>query len=251
MPKVFKCSAFKGQHQRPTGAKCKYVNSINETEDLNNSLTNSDSSSIRADAQSRDNDIINALQAVSLRLSAIEQRIERTEEKLEAAPAQTGPQSLPEKPLPNVSSNIWSIDQHQDTVIPSIQTLQGSQMIQKQVDERLQQLSQLNEKGTFKSQRGGTDIVWVKKQTPWPQNFILGVPVKIGLIMIALVCFNGCQDLPKLSKKNLTQPQKMPCWNICQTSWMTPKILGGIQPKLVTWYYYAAWKKEKLHGKIP
>ena len=68
MPKVFKCSACKGQHQRPTGTKCKYVNSINETEDLNDSLIDSESSSVRADAQSRDNDIINALQAVSSRL---------------------------------------------------------------------------------------------------------------------------------------------------------------------------------------
>ena len=103
------------------------MNSINETEDLNDSLTNSESSFVRADAQSRDNDIINALQAVSSRLSAIEQRIERTEEKLETAPAQTGPQNLPEKPSPNVSSNTWS----QDTVVPSIQALQGSQLISK------------------------------------------------------------------------------------------------------------------------
>ena len=87
MPKVFKRSACKGQHQRPTGAKCKYVNSISETEDLNYSLTNSEPSSVRADTQSRDNDILTALQAVSPRLSAIEQRIEHTEEKLEAAPA--------------------------------------------------------------------------------------------------------------------------------------------------------------------
>ena len=63
-------------------------------------------------------------------------------------------------------------------MVPLTQAIQGSQLIQKQVDERLQQLSQLNEKGTFKSQRGGIDIVWVKKQTPWPQNFILGTKQK-------------------------------------------------------------------------
>ena len=41
-----------------------------------------------------------------------------------------------------------------------------------------QHLAQLNEKGTFKSQRGGTDTVWVKQQVPWRQNFILGGPNK-------------------------------------------------------------------------
>ena len=138
MPKVFKYSACKGQYQRPTGTKCKYVNSINVTKDLNDSLIDSESSSVTADAQSRDNDIINALQAVSSRLSTIEQRIERTEKKLEAAHAQTGLQNLPEKPSTSASRNIWSMDQHQDTVVPSIQALQGSQLIQKQVDERLQ-----------------------------------------------------------------------------------------------------------------
>ena len=72
MPKVFKCSACKGQHQRRTGAKCKFVNFMQESEELNDSLTASESSSVRANTQSRDNDILTALQAVSSRLSAIE-----------------------------------------------------------------------------------------------------------------------------------------------------------------------------------
>ena len=46
--------------------------------------------------------------------------------------------------------------------------------MQTQVDHRIQQLKDLNEQGKFKSQRGGKDTVWVKKEVPWPQNFILG-----------------------------------------------------------------------------
>ena len=201
MPKVFKCSACKGQHQRPTGAKCKFMNFNQEADELNDSFTNSESSSVRADAQSTNTDILNALQAVSSRLSAIEQRIERTEEKLEAAPAQTGSQDLHGKPQAPASSDTWHKEQHQDTVVPSIQALKGSQLIQKQVDERLQQLSQLNEKGTCKSQRGGTDTVWVKNQTPWPQNFILGGPNKNRVLYDNLTVFQWMSGFAQIIKE--------------------------------------------------
>ena len=77
MPKIFKCSACKGQHKRPTIVNCPFVNS-HETSVNNLNAMNSD-----------DNAILHALEAVSSRLSAIEQRIECTEERLDAS-AQVG-----------------------------------------------------------------------------------------------------------------------------------------------------------------
>ena len=118
----------------------------------------------------------------------IEQRIEHTEERLNASPALAGLQQLPGRASTSIQSDSWHQDRIQDTVVPSVQTLRSSQIIQQQVDERLQHLEQLNEKGMFKSRGEGADTVWVKQQVPWPQNFIL---VKVQLIMTVSVFTNG------------------------------------------------------------
>ena len=145
-------------------------------------MNSDEANKARADAKEgpyRDNDILHALEAVSSRLSSIEQRIERTEEGLDASPAQVGLSKSPGQASTSTRNESWS----QDTVVPSVQALKTSQLIQQQVDERLQQLSQINERGTCKSQTGRSHTVRVKNQTPWPQNFILGVPVKLGFHM--------------------------------------------------------------------
>ena len=163
-------------------------------------------SSVRATAQSRDNDIISALQAVSSRLSAIEQRIER--EGGEAAPAQTGSQQTHTEASTSAVSDPWKADKGQDTVVPSIQALRSSQLIQRQVDERLQQLTQINERGTFNSQRGGTDTVWVKHQTPWPQNFILGGPNKSRVSYDSLSVFQWMSGFAQIIKEGANMATK-------------------------------------------
>ena len=83
MPKTFKCSACKGQHQRPVGSKCEFIK-MNSVSDIETDMNSAQSGSVRAAAQAgnnRDNDILHALEAVSSRLSAIEQCIEPTEER--------------------------------------------------------------------------------------------------------------------------------------------------------------------------
>ena len=60
------------------------------------------------------------------------------------------------------------------TIIPSLSVLQSNSRIQDQVDQRLRQLTELKEAGKLKSQRGGNETVFVKKQVRWPQNFVLG-----------------------------------------------------------------------------
>ena len=78
MPKNFKCSACKGQDKRPTRVNCPFV-ATQETSSVNSSIVNSDEGNdARADTPglSRDNDILQALEAVNSRLSTIEHRIE-------------------------------------------------------------------------------------------------------------------------------------------------------------------------------
>ena len=72
MPKVFHCSHCGGQHKRPVGSNCQVEN----TESIE-----STSSGTHSTQTNNDNiKILNTLNAVSYRLAAIEQRIDRTEE---------------------------------------------------------------------------------------------------------------------------------------------------------------------------
>ena len=44
--------------------------------------------------------------------------------------------------------------------------------MQEQVEDRIRELH--NFQGKYKSQRGGSEVVYCKSQVPWPQNYILG-----------------------------------------------------------------------------
>ena len=74
MPKVFHCSVSGGQHKRPVGSKCQYQNNDNVES------TSSGTQSTQSVNENTNSEILNALNAVSYRLSAREQRIDRTED---------------------------------------------------------------------------------------------------------------------------------------------------------------------------
>ena len=76
------------------------------------------------------------------------------------------------------------MSQLDQVVIPTLATIQGSQHIQTEVDKLLRQLVDLNKSGKSKSQRGGNEIVWVKRQVTWPQNFVLGAVIKVECPMM-------------------------------------------------------------------
>ena len=114
--------------------------------------------------------ILTALNLVSSRLTAIEYRIERTEEQPQS---KTGSASSKMAGL-GISTSVYveeESDAEDDAVIPTIKFLKDSKQIQTAVDQRLQELTRINEQGMFKSQRGGKDLV--KNQVPWPQNYVL------------------------------------------------------------------------------
>ena len=167
MPKVFHCSACGGQHKRPVGAKC-----VHQGNDIAES-TSSASQSTQGTNENTNTEILNALNAVSYRLSAIEQRIDRTEEQLHSRPS-AGAEAVSNEVSTSVSQEVDEIsDAGDDAVIPSAQFLKKSKHIQAAVDERLHELARINEQGRFKSQHGGSEQIHVKHQVPWPQNHVL------------------------------------------------------------------------------
>ena len=172
MPKVFSCSACGGQHKRPVGQKCQV-----------GKLDSSSATASGVEQQGVDGgvnqEIINALSSVSSRLSAIEARIERTEQQIQGGQpaAGQGAKSSAGSVLNSTLSSDES-DAEDDAIIPSAKFLKGSKNIQQAVDSRLLELAALNEQGRFKSQRGGKDQVIVKQQVPWPQNYVLAGTAK-------------------------------------------------------------------------
>ena len=119
-------------------------------------------------------DILNALNSVSSRLTAIEQHIQNTEDQL-----QRGATSLSDGVTSQTSSfgsrrsRQVESDDEDDGVTPTTAFLKSSRGIQNAVDKRLQELATLNEQGTFRSQRGGHDQITVKHKVPWSPNHIL------------------------------------------------------------------------------
>ena len=80
-------------------------------------------------------------------------------------------------------------DAEDDAVIPTMIFLKDSKQIQTAVDQRLQELTRINEQGMFKSQRGGKDQILVKSQVPWPQNYVLAGTAKSRVTYDSLSTF--------------------------------------------------------------
>ena len=151
MPKkLFDCVKCGGVHERPINSKCKNIiekdiASINESE-----MTTQDSNAL----------ILQELKNLSSRMAAMEKKVQDKDSQ---------------QASPSVRSSVSrTSDTEDEFLLPSIATLKQSHQIQRQVDERVKQLQTINEQGKFKSQRGGSETVYVKKEVPWPHNFVLG-----------------------------------------------------------------------------
>ena len=178
MPKVFHCSKCNGQHKRPVGSKCQ----------LMEQSTSSTSATVSEQSKDESSQILNALNAVSCRLSAIEQRIDRTEEQLQVQSAVTSSSPLNTSTTPSQDGDEDS-DAGDDAVIPTVKYLKSARHIQEAVDLRLQELTKINEQGKFKSQRVNNDSITVKQQIPWPQNYVLAGTSKARVTYDSLSTF--------------------------------------------------------------
>ena len=77
-------------------------------------------------------------------------------------------------PVPVVNHS----NQAQPGVLPSLDDMQASAHLQARVDQRITHLDGLPDiniqsSGKFRSQRGGKEVVFVKRQVPWPHNSVL------------------------------------------------------------------------------
>ena len=158
--KVFDCVKCGGAHERPINSKCKVVVEKDIASTYENVTNTSDSSAL----------ILQELKNFSSRMTATEQKVNEKDSYV-ASPSVRSRVSNPQ-------------EEDDDLVLHSIATLKQSQQIQKQVDDRVKQLQAMNEQGKFKSQRGGSETVYVKKEVPWPQNYVLGESKKLGCPMM-------------------------------------------------------------------
>ena len=138
--------------QRPINSKCtRIVDSEPE-----------DGSSVASAGQSYINlQIRNELKSLNGRMSAVEERVGRVEKPSK-------------QPAPVVAeTSAAASNTVSDSVIPSLDFLRASDTIQARVDDWIKELQGMHPQGKFKSQRGGSDTYWCKRELPWSQNHIL------------------------------------------------------------------------------
>ena len=102
-------------------------------------------------------------------------------------------------------------DVEEEVVTPTPAFLKSSRGIQDAVDRRLQELASLNERGMFKSQRGGNKQVTVQNKIPWPQNHILAGTSKSRVTYDSLTAFQWVSGFCAIIKneKNVNTKNQM------------------------------------------
>ena len=152
MVKTFDCAKCGQNHARPINRNCKEAKaSVMDPEEATNSL------------------ILKELKNLTSRMSQMEDKVQSLE--VSRSPSTS---SRVRSPASSMSSRRPQEDQEEDLILPSLHSLRTSKDIQDQVDARIRDLQTATEKGKSKSQRGGSETVYVKREIPWPQNFILG-----------------------------------------------------------------------------
>ena len=156
MGKTFDCNKCGGHHIRPINRSCKN--------------TKNNEQSIDTNAQ-----ILHELKSLSGCMSHMETKMESFSATVpsparsscsQRSPASTQGSRTPMKDLASTSE--------EDLILPTLSTLRQSRSIQEQVDTRIKELQAVDkEKGKFKSQRGGSETIWVKNEISWPHNFVL------------------------------------------------------------------------------
>ena len=145
---VFLCNKCNETHERPINSKCTMTQQSQQSEQ-------------NPTVQESTNELIlHELQSLSNRMTAMEHKVNN--------PVVSTPVSTAS------SASRRSSRQTDELVLPTIATLNSSRSVQRQVDDRLKELQSINESGKFKSNRGGLETVFVKKEVPWPQSYILG-----------------------------------------------------------------------------
>ena len=128
MPSNFHCCGCGGQHKRPVGVKCQFKD--NAESDIEISGVNTDTNT-----DTVNHDILNALNSVSSRLTAIEQCIQKTEDQLQrGATSLSNSVTSPTSTLGSRRSRQVESDKEDDGVTPTAAFLKTSRGFQNAVD---------------------------------------------------------------------------------------------------------------------
>ena len=142
MMKSYDCVKCGGHHPRPINRNCKQMQIEEPEQTMDTNVM-----------------ILKELQTLSSRMTELESKV----------------QSLDVMKLPSTSSTSRQPCNETETelVLPSLDRLRSFREIQDQVDARIKELQTSQDKGKLKSQRGGTETVFVKREVPWLQNYTL------------------------------------------------------------------------------
>ena len=162
--KEFLCKKCGDMHKRPINSKCPFTDAHMDSENQVEKSPTASGGPGLSDSNDLNLQILAELKSLGGRMTAMEQKM------LESDSAEVSQKS----PATAVSPAVASPVQMDQLVVLSVAALQGASHIQAEVDRRIKHLTDLNESGKLKSQRGGSDTVFVKRQVPWPQNFVLG-----------------------------------------------------------------------------
>ena len=149
MGKTFDCIKCGGHHVRPINRNCKIE------KDKDNSMdTNSQ--------------ILMELKHLSGRMTQMEDKMQALG-STSSSPVRSQASSMsPQRSPAGSQKSTRIVSPEQDLVLPSLTTLRQSRVIQQQVDTRIRELQGLD-KGKFKSQRGGSETIWVKRRSLGPR----------------------------------------------------------------------------------
>ena len=169
--KKYKCSACEKTHEKPTGFACKCV-PVDSDSDIPLGQNVSDIPSTSSASNESKKELLSAIKFLGDKIDSMEKRLVSTEQELKLVKKSTVSASSPvvkkkKSVVKPVSSNESSSsgEESDDFLLASAKTIKTSRKIQRQVDARLQQLRDINERdftGKFKSQRGGGEDVTVK-----------------------------------------------------------------------------------------
>ena len=129
MHKNFHCSGCGGQHKRPVGVKCQFKDDVNIESTSSNSINSNTNTDINS-ADSGNHDILFALTSVSSRLTAIEQRIQKTEDQLQNGAASFADGVNSPTSLSSHRSSLVDSDVEEEVVTPTSAFLKSSRGIQ-------------------------------------------------------------------------------------------------------------------------
>ena len=182
------CKTCKVRHLPPTGKKCKLQKKHHQVESDNELLSDAavaGHSSATQAAQGASGDGQLQLEILQ-QLQRMTERLDHVEERLSTTPGTAAPKS-PELSSDSFLQSIKPSKKQRKTPIvndssseesdcPSLEVLK-SQLLQKRVDKRLRELnhsSHCQGKEKFKSMRGGSVEVQVKRKVHWPHEAIFG-----------------------------------------------------------------------------